>query len=123
MTRTREAVNAPTPLEALLRERIRAEGALSFRDVMQAALYHPEHGYYTNLRGFGAEGDFITSPEQHPAFGWLLGRQALDVWEALERPRPFKLLELGAGSGVLAESLMLFLREHVPETVYTLDEV
>ena len=72
---------------------------------MQAALYHPEYGYYTNLRGFGAEGDFITSPERHPAFGWLLGRQALDVWEALDRPRPFKILELGAGSGALAEPL------------------
>ena len=114
---------APTPLEALLRERIAREGPLSFRDVMHAALYHPRYGYYTNLRGFGASGDFITSPERHPAFGWLLGRQALDVWEALDRPRPFKILELGAGSGALAGSLMLFLREEVPQTIYTLDEV
>ena len=59
-------------LEALLRERIARDGPLSFREVMQAALYHPEHGYYTNLRGFGALGDFITSPERHPAFGWLI---------------------------------------------------
>ena len=114
---------AATPLEAWLRERIAREGPLSFRDVMQAALYHPRFGYYTNLRGFGASGDFITSPERHPAFGWLLGRQALDVWEALERPRPFKILELGAGSGALAEPLMLFLRDEVPDTAYTLDEV
>ena len=99
------------------------DGSLSFRDVMDAALYHPQYGYYTNLRGFGATGDFITSPERHPAFGWLLGRQALDVWEALDRPRPFKILELGGGSGALAESLMLFLRDQVPETVYTLDEI
>jgi SAM-dependent MidA family methyltransferase len=114
---------APTPLEALLRERIARDGPLSFRDVMAAALYHPRFGYYTNLRGFGAPGDFITSPERHPAFGWLLGRQALEVWETLDRPQPFKILELGAGSGALAESLMLFLREHVPEIVYTLEEV
>jgi SAM-dependent MidA family methyltransferase len=113
----------PTPLEALLREGMGRAGPLSFRDVMHAALYHPQYGYYTNLRGFGAAGDFITSPERHPAFGWLLGRQALDAWEALDRPRPFKVLELGAGSGALAESLMLLLREEVPETVYTLDEV
>jgi SAM-dependent MidA family methyltransferase len=111
-----------TPLEALIRERIRVEGPLPFRAVMQAALYHPEHGYYTNLRGFGAEGDFITSPERHPAFGWLLGRQALDVWEALDRPRPFKILELGAGSGALAEPLMSLVRAAVPEIVYTIDE-
>jgi SAM-dependent MidA family methyltransferase len=90
---------------------------------MQAALYHPEHGYYTNLRGFGSEGDFITSPERHPAFGWLLGRQALDVWEALDRPSRFRILELGGGGGALAESLMGFLRRHVEGVVYTMDEV
>src|SRR5579859_838145 len=89
---------------------------------MQAALYHPVHGYYTNLRGFGAQGDFVTSPERHPAFGWLLGRQALDVWEALGRPLPFKILELGAGSGALAEPLLALVRTVVPEVTYTIDE-
>lgn len=112
-----------TPLEEELRQRIQREGPLSFREIMQAALYDPRHGYYTRLRGFGPEGDFITSPERHPAFGWLLGRQALEVWEVLERPRPFRILELGAGSGALADSLMGLLREHVPEVTYTIDEV
>ncbi len=113
-----------TPLEQALRERIAREGPISFREVMQAALYDPRHGYYTRLRGFGPAGDFITSPERHPAFGWLLGRQALDVWEALGRPEPFRILELGAGTGALASSLVAFLRaESVDQLVYTLDEV
>jgi SAM-dependent MidA family methyltransferase len=111
-----------TQLEELLRARIRQAGPLPFREVMQAALYHPQYGYYTNLRGFGANGDFITSPERHPAFGWLLGRQALDVWEALERRRPFIILELGAGSGALAQPLVEFLSQHVPEIVYAIEE-
>ena len=112
-----------TPLEAELRERIRREGPLSFREVMQAALYDERYGYYTNLRGFGPDGDFITSPERHPAFGWLIGRQALEVWEALDRPRPFRILEPGAGSGALAESMVAFLREAgVTDLTYTLDE-
>ena len=112
-----------TPLERELRQRIVREGPLSFSEVMRAALYHPTYGYYTNLKGFGAEGDFITSPERHPAFGWLLGRQALDVWEALDRPEPFRILELGGGSGALAESLVAFLRRQIPKIDYTLDEV
>jgi SAM-dependent MidA family methyltransferase len=114
-----------TPLERELRDRIGREGPISFRDVMAEALYHPRYGYYTNLRGFGAEGDFITSPERHPAFGWLLGRQALEVWEALDRPTPFRILELGAGSGALAEALLGFLRTEtdLADVVYTLDEV
>src|SRR4051812_30662721 len=91
---------------------------------MQAALYDPRYGYYTHLRGFGADGDFITSPERHPAFGWLLGRQALDVWEALGRPRPFRVLELGGGSGALAEPLVACLKQHgVSEVTYTIDEI
>jgi SAM-dependent MidA family methyltransferase len=112
-----------TPLEAVLRERIAREGPLSFRDVMQAALYHPEYGYYTNLRGFGALGDFITSPERHPVFGWLLGRQALDVWEVLGRPVPFRMLELGAGSGALAEPLFAFLDANGVDVIYAIDEL
>src|SRR5437879_5827644 len=54
--------------------------------------------------------------------GVLLGRQALDVWAALDRPRPFKILELGAGSGALAEPLVGLVRAAVPEIVYTIDE-
>ena len=117
-----DVITELTALEDLLRERIQREGPLPFREVMQAALYHPEYGYYTNLRGFGAAGDFITSPERHPAFGWLLGRQALDVWEALDRPSPFNILELGAGSGALAEPLLSMVRGTVPAICYTIDE-
>ncbi len=113
-----------TPLEAELRQQIAEQGPISFHAVMQAALYDPRYGYYTRLRGFGADGDFVTSPERHPAFGWLLGRQALEVWETLERPRPFRILELGAGSGALAQPLLGLLRTSgVDEIVYTVDEV
>jgi SAM-dependent MidA family methyltransferase len=111
-------------LELELRERIAREGPISFSEVMRAALYHPQHGYYTRLRGFGADGDFVTSPERHPAFGWLLGRQALDVWQTLQRPKPFTIRELGAGSGALAEPLVAFLRaEGVEDLQYTIDEI
>jgi SAM-dependent MidA family methyltransferase len=113
-----------TPLEAELRQQIAEQGPVSFRAVMQAALYDPRYGYYMRLGGFGPEGDFITSPERHPAFGWLLGRQALEVWEALERPRPFRILELGAGSGALAQPLLSLLRSSgVEDITYTIDEV
>src|SRR5579872_2305214 len=33
-------------LEPLLREQIAQSGPIPFREFMQAALYHPEHGYY-----------------------------------------------------------------------------
>jgi SAM-dependent MidA family methyltransferase len=73
---------------------------------MATALYHPRDGYYARLGGFGADGDFITSPELHPAFGALLARQALNLWEALDQPRPLRIVEHGGGSGALARSLL-----------------
>jgi SAM-dependent MidA family methyltransferase len=39
-----------TALEALLRQRIAQSGPIPFREFMQAALYHPEHGYYRRAR-------------------------------------------------------------------------
>jgi len=107
-----------TPVERLVRERVAREGPLSFSEVMGLALYHPEHGYYSNLRGFGSDGDFITSPELDPAFGQLVARQAIDVWNFLDRPRPFRMLEYGAGSGALAKALL----RHVPGATYEIDE-
>ena len=107
-----------TPLERILRERISRAGPLSFQEVMAAALYHPEHGYYSRLQGFGAQGDFITSPEVHPAFGQLLARQAVDLWQHIGCPDPFRILEYGAGSGALAQQLLGYL----PATQYTIEE-
>ncbi|MDQ3810953.1 MAG: SAM-dependent methyltransferase [Chloroflexota bacterium] len=107
-----------TPLEALLRERIAREGPLSFREVMAAALYHPRYGYYSNLRGFGADGDFVTSPELDPIFGQILARAANHLWEYLGRPRPFRVLEYGAGSGALAAAML----EALPYAEYAIEE-
>jgi SAM-dependent MidA family methyltransferase len=112
-------VGSAESLEDELRRRIAESGPLSFAEVMAAALYHPRFGYYTRLRGFGAEGDFVTSPELHPAFGFLLARQVEDVWRALGDPEPLRILEIGGGSGALAESLLHAVRLPVS---YTIDE-
>ncbi|MBV9355601.1 MAG: SAM-dependent methyltransferase [Chloroflexi bacterium] len=95
---------------------------------MAFALYHPRYGYYTRLRGFGDDGDFVTSPELHPVFGALLARQALDLWDALGQPRPFRIVEHGGGSGALARSLLaalpdLDVRYHLIETSPSLASV
>ena len=85
-------------------ERIRAEiagagGWISFARYMELALHAPGQGYYSRgARQFGAEGDFVTAPELGSLFGRTLARQL----KALEGP----ILELGAGSGALAETLL-----------------
>ena len=85
-------------------ERIRAEiagagGWISFARYMELALHAPGLGYYSRgARQFGAEGDFVTAPELGRLFGRTLARQL----KSLEGP----ILELGAGSGALAETLV-----------------
>ena len=50
-------ISEATVLERKLAARIEREGALTFRDFMQAALYDAEHGYYNTERSkIGPEG-------------------------------------------------------------------
>ena len=78
--------------------------SVSVAEFMQAALYHPEHGYYTrHVRTVGRRGDFSTGP----AISDLWGR-ALARWVAARRPagRPLHLIEIGGGAGDLAFHLL-----------------
>jgi len=92
-------------LRARLCERIAAQGGwLRFDEYLQLVLYAPGLGYYAaGARKFGADGDFVTAPELSPLFGGVIARQ-------LAAQPIDTLLELGAGSGALAETLLLRLQ-------------
>jgi SAM-dependent MidA family methyltransferase len=82
---------------------------LSFSQFMELALYAPNLGYYANgLAKFGASGDFTTAPEISSLFGQCLARQ-LD--ELLRTLSDASVLELGAGSGVLACTILTTLAQ------------
>jgi SAM-dependent MidA family methyltransferase len=96
--------------------RIAEAGAITFREFMALALYHPRHGYYCSPREkMGRQGDYLTSPEVHPIFGWLVGKQLGQMWEIVGRPQPFAIVEMGAGSGALARDILDWARRHAPE--------
>ncbi|HUQ74393.1 MAG TPA: SAM-dependent methyltransferase [Burkholderiales bacterium] len=82
----------------ILEEIARAGGWISFARYMQLALHEPGVGYYASgAQKFGRGGDFTTAPELGDLFGRTLARQL----------RGFdRVLELGAGSGALAEVLV-----------------
>jgi len=85
-----------------------AGGWISFARYMELALYAPGLGYYSaGSRKIGAAGDFVTAPEITPLFGGALARQVADL---LQGGLP-DILEVGAGSGALAASLLLRLEE------------
>ena len=106
-----------TPLAPILAREIEAaSGRITFARFMDLAIGHPEHGYYARagLR-WGRDGDFETSPEVHPIFGYLWARQILECWERLGSPEAFDLVEPGAGSGAFAVAYLTWLRERAPE--------
>jgi SAM-dependent MidA family methyltransferase len=80
-------------------EEIAARGGwITFARYMELALHEPGLGYYAaGARKFGAQGDFVTAPELGSLFGRSLARQLREF------PR---ILEIGAGSGALAETLL-----------------
>ena len=93
-------------VEAEIRRRIAGVGPITFAEFMELALYHPRGGYYTSDERIGATGDFYTSPSVHPAFGALLAVQLFQMWELLERPSCFTVLEPGAGNGLLCRDIL-----------------
>ena len=108
---------APTPLTQQLTQRIQQHGPITYAEWMAAALYHPQHGYYRRGQPtVGPQGDFLTSPEVHPVFGAAVARLAQTVSESLGHPDPFRIVEVGPGSGALAESLLTALEAqlHTP---------
>jgi len=95
-------------VSAELGDRIRqaidnSSGHIGFDEYMRMALYEPGFGYYVGgAEKFGAGGDFITAPEVSPLFGRCIARQCREI---LARTGG-SVVEFGAGSGVLAASVL-----------------
>jgi SAM-dependent MidA family methyltransferase len=112
-------VAAENPLETLIRETIAREGPLPFARFMALALYHPTLGYYAGggqgREPIGWSGDYFTSGDVHPLWGWCIARQLHAMWTLLGRPAIFSVVEPGAGRGLLARDVWAYALEHAPD--------
>lgn len=119
----REAQAHSLKLVELIRQEIgQADGRLPFDRYMEQVLYAPGLGYYAaGARKFGQTGDFITAPELSPLFARCLARQCDEVLAGLKAGGD--ILEVGAGSGILAAELLLELErlQRLPERYLILD--
>ena len=84
---------------------VAAGGAISFENFMELALYSPT-GFYSTEGRAGRRGDFITSAEVGPLFGAVIAKAVDAQWRQLDRPEKFDLVEVGAGPGTLARSIL-----------------
>lgn len=80
---------------------------ISFAEYMQMVLYEPGLGYYSaGAHKLGAAGDFITAPLISPLFSQCLAHCC-----AQHLPKT-DILELGAGTGVMAKDILLYLEKN-----------
>lgn len=115
-------------LSVRLRERIINAGPLTFREWMDAALYDGREGYYlrSGAERWGRAGDYRTAPERSTLFAATFARHFTKLFEELDGPRVFHLLEAGGGAGRFAHGVLTTLRRDAPHVYealrYVFDE-
>jgi SAM-dependent MidA family methyltransferase len=96
-------------LGEIIREEIQARGPMTFARYMELALYYPALGYYNGgaegREPLGWSGDYFTSGDVSPLWGWAMARQLRQMWESLGQPDPFTIVEPGGGRGLLARDV------------------
>lgn len=108
--------NGNSALIKLMRAEIEKHGPQSFAWLMQQALYHPAHGYYSSGRcAIGRKGDYFTNVSVGPLFGHLLGAQFTEIWKQLGKPDDFVIVEQGAHDGQFARDVFDSLQKRAPE--------
>ena len=69
-------------------------------------LYDKDYGYYIKKVPFGKKGDFITSPGITSLFSEMVGLWIVSLWEHMDKPKIFNLVELGPGNGQMCKTLI-----------------
>jgi len=106
-----------TELERRLFERIKREGPLLPRLHANRTL-RSELGYYNTERlKFGAQGDYYTSSNVHPAFGAVLARAFAELWPAQVSRRRSSRWAPAQGSLPLMFSRQCVMSIRQPSTV------
>jgi SAM-dependent MidA family methyltransferase len=116
-------VPGSTPIEIEVATRVRRRGPIPFDEVVDLALYHPDHGFYSAGGGRpGRGGDFLTSPEVGPLFGAVLARALDSWWHELGSPERFTVIEAAAGTGTMARAVLAAAPACAPALTYVLVE-
>jgi SAM-dependent MidA family methyltransferase len=95
---------------------------ITFAEYMELVLYHPQHGYYaSNDSRISESGDFLTSPHLADDFGEMLAVQLYQMWQVVGSPQVFRIVEMGAGQGLLAAQILDYSSRVYPDFFRSID--
>jgi len=122
-----EVVPQTSVLAAQLRERIKHEGPITFREWMRTALYDEAEGYYRKPHLiWGRKGDYRTSPERSALFAATFARYFASLYQQLDNPPLLSIVEVGGGAGHFAFGVLQTLQTYFPQVFtvarYVFDE-
>jgi len=93
---------------------------IPFDQFMEMALYDSEAGYYTKSQTkIGKEGDFYTSVSASPIFAEIIAKWII---EQVKSGIPPYIVELGGGTGELAQTIMQKLQNDLQHFHYVIVE-
>lgn len=113
-------------LMAIIADRIdrSPDRQITFAEYMELVLYHPQQGYYaTSAQRISERGDFLTSPHLAADFGEMLTIQLYQIWQILGAPQTFQIVEMGAGTGLLANQILEYSRKVYPDFFQSIEYV
>ncbi len=86
---------------------------------MNAALYDEAGGYYkrSDLKRWGRAGDYRTSPERSELFAATFARYFAKLYDELQRPSQWTIVEAGPGAGDFATVVQRELRDQYTDYV------
>ena len=79
---------------------------ISIDKFISNALYNKEYGYYSKKNPFGKNGDFVTAPGITSLFSELIALWVISLWEHMDKPKIFNVVELGPGNGQMCKTLL-----------------
>jgi SAM-dependent MidA family methyltransferase len=90
-------------------------GEVYFDEYMELALYHPEHGYYSQKEPrFGRKGDFLTAPTASEWYSRVLGRLLAKISAEVGSIR---LVDIASGDGSTIAGVLETLGTGAPEVL------
>ena len=100
------------------------ENRITFAEYMNLVLYHPQYGYYSSgIVEIGSTGDFFTSSSLGEDFGQLFAIQLWDMWQIMNFPKPFNIVEMGGGNGSTAYDILNYIQTFYPDFSKVIDYI